>query len=115
MHPDSIGAPATVYRFDSDPGHKGPDEISGPFVLMCFFVYVLYSEAFDKFYVGQTNDIENRLARHNSGSVQATQPYRPWVLKWYVEKDSRAEAMKLEKKLKNLSKQKLIAFIQKYS
>ena len=82
---------------------------------MEFFVYILYSPSFDKFYIGQTNNAEQRLARHNAGSEKATQPNRPWILKWHGKKKSRAEAMSLEKKLKNLSKQRLIAFIEKYS
>jgi hypothetical protein len=32
-----------------------------------FFVYGLYSEAHDRLYIGQTNDLVNRLRRHNSG------------------------------------------------
>ncbi|WP_367182411.1 GIY-YIG nuclease family protein, partial [Winogradskyella sp.] len=41
--------------------------------------------------------------------------YRPWKLLWYTEKPSRSEALSLEKKLKNLSKDRLIDFIKKYS
>jgi hypothetical protein len=32
------------------------------------FVYVLYSRSLEKYYVGQTNDLEDRLKRHNSGN-----------------------------------------------
>jgi len=67
-------------------------------------VYILYTAEFNKFYIGQTADVDQRLLRHNSGSEKATLPYRPWVLKWFTEKPSRAEAMQLEKKLKNLTK-----------
>ncbi|WP_410266623.1 GIY-YIG nuclease family protein [Cyclobacterium sp.] len=31
------------------------------------FVYILYSASLDRFYVGQTQDLETRLQRHNSG------------------------------------------------
>ncbi|MFZ5553819.1 MAG: GIY-YIG nuclease family protein [Bacteroidota bacterium] len=82
---------------------------------MRFYVYILYSEAYDRFYVGQTNDIIGRLQRHNSKLVQSTAPYAPWTLKCKIEKSSRSEAVVLERKLKNLSKQRLIAFINKYS
>jgi predicted GIY-YIG superfamily endonuclease len=33
---------------------------------MPFYVYILYSAAADKYYVGQTEDIENRLFRHTT-------------------------------------------------
>ncbi|HPT22655.1 MAG TPA: GIY-YIG nuclease family protein [Bacteroidales bacterium] len=30
-----------------------------------YTLYILYSESFDRFYVGYTNDIERRLSEHN--------------------------------------------------
>jgi len=83
--------------------------------LVIYFVYILYSVGFDKYYIGQTGNIEDRLERHNSGSEKATKPYKPWMLVWHTLKPSRAEAMELEKKLKNLSKERLKSFIGKYS
>jgi predicted GIY-YIG superfamily endonuclease len=44
-----------------------------------FFVYILFSKKFDKYYVGQTNDFTNRLKRHNDGYDGFTKPYRPWI------------------------------------
>ena len=82
---------------------------------MDFFIYILYSEKFDKFYVGQTNNVQDRLTRHNGGFVESTKPYLPWTLKIYIQKQSRADAMLLERKLKNLSKDRLKAFIRKYA
>uniref|UniRef100_UPI0026016522 GIY-YIG nuclease family protein n=1 Tax=Winogradskyella sp. TaxID=1883156 RepID=UPI0026016522 len=68
---------------------------------MPYFVYIIYSEKFDTFYKGQTNDINKRIARHNKGLEKSTARYRPWKLLWYTEKPSRSEALSLEKKLKN--------------
>ncbi|WP_227020910.1 GIY-YIG nuclease family protein [Arenibacter algicola] len=34
---------------------------------MEYVVYILFSVAADRYYVGQTNNIEKRLATHNSG------------------------------------------------
>jgi len=82
---------------------------------MHYFVYILYSKDFDKYYKGQCNDIENRLLRHNQGEVKSTAPYKPWILVWSALKDTRSEAMRLERKLKNLSKLKTKLFIEKYS
>jgi putative endonuclease len=81
---------------------------------MMFFVYIIYSEKFDRFYIGQTENVVNRLKRHNNGYEKATSPYKPWVVKCVIEKSSRGEVMILEKKLKNLSREKLIDFIDKY-
>ena len=90
---------------------KKPDENSE----MSYYVYVLYSAEKDIFYRGQTNDIKDRLQRHNSGYVKSTSFGKPWKLIWFTEKESRSEALALEKKLKNLSRKKLILFMKKYS
>jgi putative endonuclease len=79
-----------------------------------FYVYILYSEPFDKFYIGQTNDFDERLRRHNNGSEKFTSPYLPWTAQCVIEKLTRSEAMTLEKKLKNLNRMKLVKFIEKY-
>ena len=47
---------------------------------MNYFVYILYSSTKDKFYIGQTLDVNNRLKRHNNRRVQSTKFGIPWVL-----------------------------------
>ncbi|WP_414672810.1 GIY-YIG nuclease family protein [Lacibacter sp.] len=81
---------------------------------MPFFVYILYSMTYDRFYVGQTQDINERLKRHNNGYEDATSPYIPWELRCCIEKENRSEAMILERKLKNMNREKLWLFISKY-
>ena len=83
--------------------------------MMCHYVYILYSVKFDKFYIGQTNDVSDRIKRHNSGTEKATKPFIPWEMIWFTSKETRSEAMILEKKLKNLSKERIKSFIEKYS
>jgi putative endonuclease len=79
-----------------------------------YYVYILYSEKFDKFYIGQTNDFEDRLNRHYCGYEKATKPYIPWEMLMFLQKETRSEALALEKKLKNLSKERIRVFIDKY-
>jgi len=83
-------------------------------LLMTFFVYILYSKRCNTFYKGQTSNLELRLKRHNNGLVKSTSRYKPWKLIWATEKATRKEAINLEKKLKNLSREKLKEFINKY-
>jgi putative endonuclease len=73
-----------------------------------FFVYILYSADFDKYYIGQTNDIKKRLSRHNNGSVKSTKPYQPWLLAYTEKFNIRAEAMNREKYLKSLKSKKAL-------
>jgi putative endonuclease len=79
-----------------------------------FYVYIIYSPGSDKYYVGQTNDSVARLKHHNAGHSPFTSRYRPWIEVLIITKETRSEALLLEKKLKNLSKIRLKAFIQKY-
>jgi putative endonuclease len=80
-----------------------------------YTVYILYSESFDKYYIGQTANADSRVALHNAGSVLSTKPYAPWKMVCRLKKETRADAMALEKKLKNLNRQRLVLFIEKYS
>lgn len=65
-----------------------------------FFVYILHSEEFDTYYIGQTSDVKERLKRHNNGEVNSTKPYTPWKPVLSIDKPTRSEAMALEKKIK---------------
>ena len=75
----------------------------------------MYSQSTDVYYVGATNDVYKRLERHNSGLENFSKKHIPWELVWFTEKPNKSEAFKLEKKLKNLSKERKIKFIEKYS
>jgi len=81
---------------------------------MFYFVYILKSESTGRYYVGQSQDADDRLGRHNSGSERSTAPFRPWHRVLIIEKPSRSEAIILERKLKRLSKERLRKFISKY-
>jgi putative endonuclease len=84
-------------------------------VMKKFFVYILHSESGNRFYIGQTDNLGERLSRHNSGYEHSTKPYIPWKLICSIEKSTRGDAMILEKKLKNLNSEDLKKFILKYS
>ena len=89
-------------------------KLPASFFLMCYIVYILYSESLDRYYKGQTKDLYDRLHRHNHKYEKATQDGVPWILVWCTKKKSRSEAVLLESKLKNLTKVRLRKFIAKY-
>jgi putative endonuclease len=66
-----------------------------------FVVYVLYSEASDRLYIGYSSDSITRFKFHNQLSRKGfTKRYRPWkmvVVEFY---DSKSRAMNREKELK---------------
>ncbi len=80
-----------------------------------FYVYIRKSQKNGSFYIGQTNDFNARLKRHNAGENKSTKAYLPWIEILVLSKNSRSEAMILEKKIKNLSHKRLLDFINKYS
>ena len=80
-----------------------------------FIVYILKSISHDKYYIGQTNDMNQRIRRHNTGQSVYTKQFIPWEVVLTLEKSTRSEAMSLEKKLKNLNRDRLEQFIRKYS
>ena len=66
-----------------------------------FAVYVLYSENYNKIYVGYTSNIEQRLLAHNHLETKGyTLKYRPWKLIYTEVFSEKSEAMKREKQLK---------------
>ena len=66
---------------------------------MSYYVYILYSEVQDKYYIGSTQDVTERLDRHNSGKEKYTSKYIPWNLVLSLEKETRSEAYQLEIKI----------------
>ena len=75
---------------------------------MEFFVYILESEIDKSFYIGQTNNVFDRLKRHNNGFNRSTKNKRPWKLLYSEKCISRSEAVKLESKLKSWKKRDMI-------
>ena len=66
-----------------------------------FTVYVLYSQKFNKIYIGYTSDLVNRFLSHKELATKGhTIKYRPWVIAHAEEFETKAEAMKREAQLK---------------
>jgi putative endonuclease len=45
-----------------------------------YYIYILRSITYGRYYIGSTNDIAKRLTGHNAGNTPSTKPYRPWYL-----------------------------------
>jgi predicted GIY-YIG superfamily endonuclease len=69
-----------------------------------FYVYILRSKSDpERFYVGVTRDLGERLARHNAGQVSHSSKYAPWELKTYVAFSDEQQAFAFERYLKSAS------------
>jgi putative endonuclease len=62
-----------------------------------YFLYILYSRSKDKFYIGQTYDIDKRVAEHRlNANLGATD----WELMYTESFLTRSDAMKRELEIK---------------
>ena len=59
-------------------------------------------------YIGSTDNIYRRLHTHNLGKVKSTKGYRPWQLLEYKEFNSRGEAVRHERFLKNHQQKEIL-------
>ena len=63
-----------------------------------FYVYIIYSQSKDKYYIGQTSDLKNRLETH---CVRKNLGANDWILKYSETFETRSEAVKRELEIKN--------------
>ncbi|MEO1052069.1 MAG: GIY-YIG nuclease family protein [Bacteroidota bacterium] len=67
-----------------------------------YFVYILYSQEFDKIYVGYTSNLEERIRSHNELATKGwTIRFRPWLVVYTEEYPTKKEALIREKQLKS--------------
>ncbi len=66
------------------------------------YVYILQSgDDPQRHYTGITDDISQRLEKHNAGQVSHTKKYAPWKLQTYIAFSDDARANDFEKYLKS--------------
>lgn len=65
-----------------------------------FYVYLIQSNLDNSYYIGQTNNLEKRLLDHNEGLSKYTSRKRPWKMVYYEEFETRTEAIRRERFLK---------------
>ncbi len=66
-----------------------------------FYVYILQSLKDGSYYIGQTNNVSNRLERHNSRRQLATRSKIPWELVYTETFSTRSQAVRREREIKN--------------
>jgi putative endonuclease len=68
---------------------------------MTYYVYSLYSPSLDIIYIGQTNNLEQRVSDHKRGYSKFTSRANDWILIYKEKVDTRGHALKREKQLKS--------------
>ena len=73
-----------------------------------FCVYLIYSEKYDIYYIGQTNNLEDRLNRHNQNRCKYTKHKGPWILIAYKICTDRSDAVKMERQFKGIKSREAV-------
>ena len=78
-----------------------------------FYLYILYSESSDRYYVGYTTDIHRRLKEHNDTSHNTyTSKHRPWRLEALFScGEEESVAIQLEKFIKKQHSRNLLQIL----
>jgi len=71
-----------------------------------FFTYIILTSN-DNYYVGHTNNLQNRLKYHESGQgAKFTAKNTPVKIAWYQKIDTEVEAVRREKQIKGWTREK---------
>ena len=68
---------------------------------MAYWVYILRSGTTGRFYVGHTNDLKDRLRRHNEGRTEVNKGRGPWQLLYQEGFPTRQATVARERAIKN--------------
>ncbi len=69
---------------------------------MAHFVYVLKSLSTGRFYIGQTANLNRRIAQHNNDRARFSKNRGPWELVHTEEFPTRPEACRRERTIKKM-------------
>jgi putative endonuclease len=73
-----------------------------------FYTYIIYSEKYNRYYIGHCEVLSARLLRHNSKMVTATRNFVPWHFVYYEEYSTKLEANRRELHIKKMKSRKYI-------
>ena len=79
------------------------------------FVYVLFSEKLNKFYIGFTTNLEERLEFHQTAENRKfTYNAKHWTVFLTIICDSNAQGLRIEKHIKSMKSKVYIQNLKKY-
>jgi putative endonuclease len=84
---------------------------------MQFFCYIIYSSSIDRYYVGYTSDIKERIELHNSGHFGGksyTHKATDWELFLLIPCKSIRQAVNIELKIKKMKSRIYIENLKEY-
>ncbi|MDX1627197.1 MAG: GIY-YIG nuclease family protein [Fulvivirga sp.] len=75
------------------------------------YVYIIFSPSRNRYYVGCSQDIYQRIEDHNNSRSNYTRKTNDWVLKWQKPFSSKEEALSEERRIKKKKSRKYIEYL----
>jgi putative endonuclease len=74
------------------------------------YVYIIYSQSADRYYIGETNNIKARIEQHNNGQFKGsyTTIAKDWALYFKISCENIVIARKIEKHIKRMKSRKYL-------
>ena len=72
------------------------------------FTYILYSDKKNKYYIGSTSNIDERLSKHNSDHKGYTGGFGDWKVVYQEIYETKSEANQRELQIKKWKSRKMI-------
>ncbi len=83
---------------------------------MDYYFYILFSYQADKYYIGHTNDLSERLRKHNSKHLGFTGKNNDWQIVYSENYNTKTEAYARERQVKKWkNRQRIKQLISNYS
>jgi putative endonuclease len=82
-----------------------------------YYCYIIYSKSINRYYVGYTSDIQERIKLHNKGSFgysSYTYKASDWELFLIIPCETIYQAVFMELKIKKMKSRKYIENLKKY-
>jgi len=82
-----------------------------------FYVYIIYSKIIDKYYVGVTTNVIQRVEAHNSKLFDKayTKITDDWVLYLSISCNSKRQALLIERHIKNMKSRTYIENLKRHA
>ena len=95
-------------RLDGIEEVVGSNPIGSTNFIPVYYLYILQSETTGRYYIGQTQDVPERLAYHNSNYSKSLKNRGPWRLLYTEQYKTRGEAVLRESQLKSWKDRRMI-------
>ena len=73
-----------------------------------YYLYILQSQTTGRYYIGQAQDVNERLAYHNSNYSKSLKNRGPWKMIYTEQFATRSEAVRRERQIKSWKDRRMI-------